>query len=531
MQKILITFSLCFISLIIHAQIPSYEWLKSLSGLNDDVARGVCLDSMSNIYITGSFSGTTTIGGQTLTSNGASDIFIAKLNSNGNLVWAKSFGSVSFDYAFDIDCEPGGNFFITGGFRQTMTLMPNTTITSSGGLDLFTAKFNTNGDCLWAKTATGLASEYGNEIVIGDNNNICVIGNTTGQMIFGSDTLFHTDSTDLFIASYNSVGNLLWVKGIPGYGNAGARGVDIDILGNTVVAGSFNGSISIDTFNFNSTSQYLNDVFIAKYSASGSILWAKHYGGLGDDYARGVGTDSLGNIYVSGVFSNSVNFDGNTLIANGNTDIFLLKLSPSGNFLWIRQFGNSGTEEGCEIEVSPDGNVFITGGFSQTITLGGNTFSSQGIRNVFVAKIDMNGNVVWAKTAGSSTDDVNYAIGLNTMNEDICTVGTFSGVFSDGSSSLTSAGNVDSYISKISLSQPTSNQLTEQMKTDFVIFPNPANTIIYVDCKKGFQIYNSAGQLVKQSSQATTQINISDLPTGLYILKTENQQERFLKTE
>lgn len=531
MQKLLITFLICFFSLILNAQIPNYEWLKSLSGLNDDVARGVCLDSMSNIYITGSFSGTTTLGGQTLTSNGATDIFIAKLNANGNLVWAKSLGSVSLDYAFDIDCESGGDFFITGGFRQTMTLMPNITITSTGGLDLFTAKFNTNGDCLWAKTATGLASDYGNEIVVGDNNNICVVGNTNGQMIFGSDTLFHADSTDLFMASYNSTGNLLWVKGIPGYGNSSARGVDIDIFENAIVVGSFNGSISNGAVNFNSISQNLNDVFIAKYSVSGSLLWAKRYGDLGDDYARGVGTDSLGNIYLSGVFSNSVNFDGNTLFASGNTDIFLLKLTPSGNFVWIKQFGNLGTEEGCEIEVSPDGNVFITGGFSQTITLGSSTFSSQGIRDVFVAKIDTSGNVVWAKTAGSSTDDVNYAIGLNNINEDVCTLGTFSGIFSDGFTSLSASGNIDSYISKISLSIPTVIPLTEELESDLLICPNPASEIIYADCKKGFQIYTSTGQLVLQSKHATTQINISDLPTGIYFLKTEHQFGRYIKTE
>ena len=531
MQKLLITFSLCFFSLIIQAQIQSYEWLKSLSGLNDDVARGVCLDSMSNIYITGSFSGTTTLGGQTLTSNGATDIFIAKLNTNGNLVWAKSLGSVSLDYAFDIDCESGGDFFITGGFRQTMTLMPNTIITSTGGLDLFTAKFNTNGDCLWAKTATGLASDYGNEIVVGDNNNICVIGNTNGQMIFGSDTLFHADSTDLFMATYNSTGNLLWVKGILGYGNSSARGLDIDIFENTIVVGSFNGSISNGAVNFNSISQNLDDVFIAKYSVSGSLLWAKRYGDLGDDYALGVGTDSLGNIYLSGVFSNSVNFDGNTLFANGNTDIFLLKLTSSGNLVWIKQFGDSGTEEGCEIEVSPAGNVFITGGFSQTITLGSSAFSSQGIRDVFVAKIDTSGNVIWAKTAGSSTDDVNYAIGVNNINEDVCTVGTFSGAFSDGITSLTTSGNIDSYISKISLSIPNGMHLNEQLETGFLINPNPASEIIYAECKKGFQIYSSTGQLVKQSNVATTHVNISNLPKGLYTLKTQNQMGRFIKTE
>jgi hypothetical protein len=531
MQKLLTTFSLCFFSLIIQAQIPSYEWLKSLSGLNDDVARGVCLDSISNMYITGTFSGTTTIGGQTLTSNGASDIFIAKLNANGNLFWAKSFGSVSLDYAFDIDCEAGGNFFITGGFRQTMTLMPNTTITSTGGIDLFTAKFNTNSDCLWAKTGTGLASEYGNEIVVGDNINVCVIGNKIEQMIFGSDTLSHDDSTDLFMATYNSTGNLLWVKGIPGYGNSSARGGGIDIFENTIFVGSFNGSISIDTINFNSISQNLNDVFIAKYSVSGSIIWAKRYGDMGDDYARGVGTDSLGNIYLSGVFSNSVNFDGNTIFANGNTDIFLLKLTSSGNLVWIKQFGNSGIEEGCAIEVSPDGNVFIIGGFSQTITFGSSTFSSQGIRDVFVAKIDTSGNVIGAKTAGSSTDDVNYAIGLNNINEEVCTVGTFSGAFSDGITSLTVSGNIDSYISKISLSIPNGMHLNEQLETGFLINPIPASEIIYADCKKGFQIYSSTGQLVKQSNEATTHVNISNLPNGLYNPKTQNQMGRFIKTE
>jgi hypothetical protein len=178
MKRIVITVAVGLLCFSLQAQTASYEWLKSLSGLNDDVARGVCLDSLSNAYITGSFSGTTTIGGQTLTSNGATDIFIAKLSSNGNLVWAKSFGSVSLDYSFDIDCEPEGNFFITGGFRQTMTLQPNTTLSSTGGFDLFTAKFNTNGDCLWAKTATGTSSEYGNEIVTTFNGNVAVIGNT-----------------------------------------------------------------------------------------------------------------------------------------------------------------------------------------------------------------------------------------------------------------------------------------------------------------------------------------------------------------
>ena len=272
MRKIIVTLAISLFGLTLEAQTASYEWLKSLSGSNDDVARGVCLDSLSNAYVTGSFSGTTSLGGQTLTSNGATDIFIAKFSSNGNLVWAKSFGSVSLDYAFDIDCEPEGSFFITGGFRQAMTLQPNTTLSSTGGFDLFTAKFNTNGDCLWAKTSTGTASEYGNEIVATFNGNVAVIGNTQGTMIIESDTLIHLDSTDLFVVKYDANGNKIWSKGLPGMGIAGGRAITSDDFENIYIAGSFEENIIIDNVVFNSTTAPYNDIFISKFSPSGTLI-------------------------------------------------------------------------------------------------------------------------------------------------------------------------------------------------------------------------------------------------------------------
>ena len=447
------------------------------------------------------------------------------------MVWAKSFGSVSLDYAFDIDCEAGGNFFITGGFRQTMTLMPNTTITSTGGLDLFTAKFNTNGDCLWAKTAIGTSSEYGNEIVATFNGNVAVIGNTQGTIFIESDTLLHLDSTDLFVVKYDANGNKIWSKGLPGMGNAGGRAISSDDFENTYIAGSFEGNILIDTVVFNSTTAPNNDVFISKFSPSGALIWAKQFGGIGDDYARGIDIDASGNIYVSGVFSNSIDFDGLILTAAGSSDIFLIKMDSNGNIIWGKKIGNNGAEEGCEIEVNENGEVFITGGFSQSITLGLTNFNSIGFRDVFTAKLDSSGNFIWAKTAGSIQDDVNYAIGLNRINEDICTIGTYSGTFTDGIHSITSIGGVDSYISKIQSTNPLGINTITSGNRILIVYPNPANTFINVDCKKGYQIYSSTGQLVKQSSHATTQITISDLPIGLYILKTEEQMGRFIKTD
>jgi hypothetical protein len=206
-------------------------------------------------------------------------------------------------------------------------------------------------------------------------------------------------------------------------------------------------------------------------------------------------------------------------------------MDSNGNIIWGKKIGNNGAEEGCEIEVNEIGEVFITGGFSQSITLGLTNFNSLGFRDVFIAKLDSSGNFIWAKSAGSNQDDVNYAIGLNVINEDLCTVGTYSGMFTDSIHSITSIGGVDSYISKIQSIYPLGINTTTKFNRIITPYPNPANTIIHADCQNGFQIYSSTGQLVKKNIQATTQINISDLPIGLYILRTENKVGRFIKTE
>jgi CubicO group peptidase (beta-lactamase class C family) len=161
-------------------------------------------------------------------------------------------------------------------------------------------------------------------------------------------------------------------------------------------------------------------------------------------------------------------------------------MDANGNIIWRKQIGNAGAEEGCEIEVTDAGNIFLTGGFSQSITFGINTYTALGIRDVFIAKLDNNGNDIWSKVAGSSSDDVNYAIGLNQINEDICTVGTYSGNFTDGVNSITSTGSMDSYISKLKISpydfSPITNLITNNISTvgpdcGFMIIRG--NTVIY----------------------------------------------------
>ena len=428
----------------------SFPWLKSIGGANADIARGVCVDTNGGICIVGTFQNSININGQNYNSNGGADIFLTKMDFEGNFLWVKTFGSFNLDYAFDVDCDSGGNSIITGAFRNNMTLPGGVTITAVAGADVFTAKFDANGDCIWARTGAGPAFDMGNEINSTATNDILIIGNTEGDITFGTTTLNHIDSTDIYVAKYSSTGVLQMATLFGGVGYSQGRGISSSSNGNILISGVFTGSITLGNSVFSSSSINDEDCFVAGLDANGNVLWAKQYGSsTGNDYARGIDADAQGNVYVSGVFSGTVDFGGVTFTAAGAADIFLLKLDANGNIVWRKQIGGNGTEEGCEIEVSAEGSVSITGAYSQSLNLGGINFSALGARDIFIAKTDSSGNYMWAKTMGGNQDDVNYAIGINSLNQDLVTVGTYSNSFTNGTDTITSNGNTDSYISKM----------------------------------------------------------------------------------
>jgi hypothetical protein len=516
----------CLGNEIISAQ--NFQWLKSLGGNDVDVTRGVCIDNSGNIYITGTFQSTTVINGITYNSNGATDIFIVKMNAAGNYLWIRTFGSSSFDYVFDIDNDINGNIAITGAFRNTMVLPGGLSITSAASADEFTAKLDTNGNCIWAKTGSGATFDMGNEINITPQGNILTIGNTEGNITFDGNTLTHIDNTDVFFAKYNPSGIFQTAKLFGGIGTAQGRAISSDENENILIAGVFTGQMTIGTNTLNSSNTNDEDCFVAKLDPNGNAIWVKQYGSsIGSDYARGIDADAQGNIYVSGVFSGTVNFDGNVLTANGTSDIFLLKYNSVGNIIWIKQIGGNFSDEGCEIEVKDNGDVFATGQYSQTIVLNGNNFNALGARDVFISKMNSDGDFIWNKTLGGPQDDVNYAIGLNRINEELVTVGTYSSSFTDGLTTINSNGNVDSYISKISAPELSIPSFDDNNK--LIVYPNPSNQILNVNCNNGFHIYSKLGQLIEKSLVSTKIIDISKFAKGVYILKSENKTSIFIK--
>ena len=178
------------------------------------------------------------------------------------------------------------------------------------------------------------------------------------------------------------------------------RAISVDgTTGAVLVAGEFTGTISVGGIPL--TSAGGKDVYVAQYNRDGTLGWAKRFGGAGDDYARGIDADPQGGLWLSGVFMGDVAFDGAALSSiGGDKDTFVARLNANGAVMWAKAFGGDGPDEGNEIEVGSDGHARIAGEFSGTITLGDNEFVSRGARDLFLGSLDADGNVEWATVAG-----------------------------------------------------------------------------------------------------------------------------------
>ncbi|MFA4852230.1 MAG: SBBP repeat-containing protein [Bacteroidales bacterium] len=328
--------------------------------------------------------------------NNAYDVFIAKFDAGGNALWAKSAGGNYYDMSYSIKADASGNVYITGEFDSPSITFGNYTLNNHGNnaYDVFFAKFDVNGNVLWAKSAGGNADDVGNSITTDASGNVYITGEFDPPSItFGNYTLNNTGVWDIFLVKYNASGNVLWAKSAIGTNNDYANSVTVDALGNAYVAGQFDsptmtvGSITLTNANTNGSF----DLFLAKYDTGGNVLWAKSAGGTDYDVAYSVAVDVSGNAYVVGCFNSSTLTFGSTTLTNaGYENIFLVKYDAGGNVLWAKSAGGTGSDGANSVAVDASGNTYLTGYFlSSTITFGSTTLTNAyvGLFDIFLAKL------------------------------------------------------------------------------------------------------------------------------------------------
>ncbi len=518
-------------------------WAKRAGGFSFDSGAGIAVDTAGNSYVTGSFQGAAIFGaGEAneiiLNSVDFLDIFVAKYDVNGSLLWAKQAGDSAGESGNHIAVDAFGNSYITGLFEETATFGANeaseTTLTSVGSRDIFVAKYSTDGLLLWAKQAGGSNSnDHAEGIAVDASGNSYITGFFNDSATFGAGetnetTLNSSGSFDIYIAKYDASGLLQWAKEAGSSSFDIGAGIAVDVSDNVYITGFFEGAATFGTGEANQTiltSADARDIFVAKYNAAGLLLWAKRAGGSGSDEGFGIVVDVSGNNYITGRFEGTATFgasEANEVIldSEGSNDIFVAKFDANGLILQAKQAGGSGNDAGYGVVVDASGNSYITGQFEGSATFGAGesneaTLISIGANDIFAARYDADGLLLWAKQAGGNSGsggsgDFGFGIGLDAFGNSYVT-GQFERTSTFGAgeineTALTSAGGSDIFVARYGAGSPTHIEDTSIPIGDFKLaqnYPNPFNPVTNIGfaiSDFGFvelKVFDTAGRLVK----------------------------------
>jgi len=549
---ILSLFLLC-LSHISNAQ--DFVWAKQMGGTGFEGGTSISHDSIGNVYTTGSFSGLVDFDPSSavfgLTSIGSADIFITKFDASGNFLWAKQIGGIGDEFGSSIFLDASGNVYTTGGFSGTVDFDPSTGIfnlISTGNFDVFISKLDAAGNFIWAKQMGGASSDRGKSLCLDALGNIFIIGVFEETADFdpgvGIFNLTSAGRFDVFISKLDASGNFLWATKIGSSGINGDDGnsITLDAFGNVYTTGSFEGIVdfdpSINVFNLNSPFGG-TDIFILKLDNTGNFEFAKQLGGTSFDVGNSLKIDVLGNVYTTGSFQGTADFDPGVALFNltstgGLADIFISKLDAAGNFVWAKKIGGTGFDTGNSISLDASGNVYTIGTFSRTVDFDPNAgvfnlTSKVGSTDIFISKLDPAGNFVWALQIGGNGEDASTSITLDPTGN-VYSTGSFSETvdFDPGLGivNLTSTGFSDIFISKLS---STTTGLSEiSSNSDINIYPNPTKNQINFSVETNVQLINITGQLIVEKNNVSM-LDLSEQVAGLYFITLMDKKGKVIQ--
>jgi len=402
-------------------------WVERAGGSTIDEGISISTDVNGNSYSTGYFTTTATFGTTTLSSAGSTDIYITKLNHAGQYIWAVRAGGGGTDKPTAIKADAQGNSYITGFFYGTAHFGTHS-VTSEGLQDVFIAKYDSAGTCLWAASCGGAASDIGNAITVDNSGNVIVTGQFKDSANFGPYHLISMDSSiDVFTVKLDANGNFLWVKqGAAPYVDRGL-GVAADGTGNIYVTGQFSDTI---TFEFVHDNPMYNAIFLIKYDANGNELWFRRAGGGGEDLPTGIVLDNAGNPIITGDFQGNLiffaaptNFTLNDPYFNR---IFVAKYDANGNLLWNAASSSDGALTSHGIAIDATNNLYVIGDFGCRLNkyadvYGQGIFNSVGYSDIFVSKWNAAGAWQWARQIGGVDNDYGNGIVIDTSQNAVIT--------------------------------------------------------------------------------------------------------------
>lgn len=535
----------CLLGTQLKSNAQNFLWAKHMGGIGSENGKSITVDAAGSIYTTGMFFGTVDfdpgVGTLNLTSTSdGGDGYITKMDSSGNIIWAKSIEGTGFAgvEANAITTDLSGNIYITGTFFGSVDFDPGAATMiffSDYDVWIFVLKLDASGNLIWARQMSGDGSgnnyAFSNDIAIDLSGNVYTTGALYGVLDFDPGTaivnISSTGSEDIFISKLNSSGDFVWAKQIGGANdNDQSQSLVLDASGNVYAAGNFSGTVDFDpgstTFNLNSTN---GGGFVLKMTAGGNFVWAKQIGGG----PSSVKTDDSDHLYISGEFNGTRDFDPGAGIVNlvaQSMDIFITKWDTSGNYIWARKVGGPGPEDNSALFVDSAGNAYLCGRFTGTADFdpGSGVFNlSANNGSSFIAKLNAAGNFSWCKQLRANS----LSIAADNA-EHVYTTGGFAGTvdFDPGTGVfyLTAQGisafDNDIFVHKIGLCNAATYSSLAVTACDSFIFGQQAYTATGIynqaftnagGCDSivtlNLTLHNSSGNMITQTSCGSFTLN------------------------
>jgi hypothetical protein len=467
---------ICLFEINLFAQ--DYHWAKTFAGVDGKNLMGVSLDA-SNVYASGWFTGAADFdpgtGFFSKTSAGNRDAFVVKLNKGGGFEWAKTMGGTALDEGIKVHVSVDGSVYVAGNFFSTANFdvgVSNTNLSSFGSWDAFLAKFDSLGNFLWVRQLGGTGQEDVRGLCSDFAGNIYVGGTFSGTADFNPGTntnnLVSSGSTDVFICKLNAQGNYVWARQLGSTVNEALFDIKIDKSNCLVVTGTYRGTVDFDlnsgVQNRTANTGFNSDSWICKWDTACTFIWAQVFGGTSFDQSNSVAIDHNNNILSCGYFAGTVDFNPGLGIFNlsaiATVDNYVLKLDPSGSFLWVKSFGGDQNQTATAIVVDDSNQVYCTGWFKDTADFDPdinvfNLMSNGGSEDAFVLKLSEIGTFMWAYQMGSSGFEIGNALAINSADNLLFLGGQFNSTpdFDPGPSTvfIASGGSSDGFLQAVTL--------------------------------------------------------------------------------
>ncbi len=484
----------------------NFLWAKTIGGTLSEVCGSMTISGFENgnVYLTGYYHGTVDFdpGPDSffLSSKANADLFILALNKMGEFLWAHSIGGSGNDNGRAIKVAPikNGDIYVSGAYQSTVDfdpLVPEANLKSAGSYDMFLLCLDYGGNFKWVRSIGGISQDFGTSIIINpsDNHDIFVLGGFSGTVDFslmaGTTKISSFGPQDIFLAKFNTTGEILWVKTIGGLTSEYGTSIAIDIKSKDLcLSGFFQGTVDFDpgTGIYTKTSTGNQDLFILKLTSEGNFKWVYTAGGPGVESSNSVDIDNSGSgdIFSTGYFQQFVNFkvgqDSVKLNSAGSYDMYLLKLDSSGIFQWVKSSGGVSLETGASVTIGLDSEIVICGDFYST-------------------PLKFDSIIIYNTNSASNTSDI--------------------------------------FIAKINASEPT--KIKEYSESQIEIYPIPAMTKITFDCNNAGQnclsliIYDMNGKLIWQTiipeNSNSLNIDIENFKPAMYFLEVNTPKGKMYR--